>query len=80
MEMLRQEEEEVRRKLDEMHVLPEADARNDWEKRYDEVQAEKAAQEARDRDAELRMRERREEKETKRSSNRLAIYIVSSFR
>ncbi|KAG9034413.1 hypothetical protein FS837_002222 [Tulasnella sp. UAMH 9824] len=68
-ETLRQEEEEVRRKSEEVYVSPETDPRKDWEKWYDGAQAEKAAQAARDREAELRW----EEKEMRRSSNFLAI-------
>ncbi|KIO28038.1 hypothetical protein M407DRAFT_72413 [Tulasnella calospora MUT 4182] len=57
-ETLQLEEEEVRRKLEEVHVSPQTDVRKDGEKGYDGAQAEKAAQAARDREAELRMRER----------------------
>ncbi|KAG8945654.1 hypothetical protein FRC04_000615 [Tulasnella sp. 424] len=57
-EVSRREEEEVRRKLEEVHVSPAADPRKDWEKRYDEAQVEKTAQALRDREAELKTRER----------------------
>lgn len=57
-ETARREEEEVRRKLEEVHVSPAADPRKDWEKRYDEAEVEKTAQALRDREAELKTRER----------------------
>ncbi|KAG9041016.1 hypothetical protein FS837_012842 [Tulasnella sp. UAMH 9824] len=47
-ETLKQEEEEVRRKLKEVGVSPETDPGEDWEKLYDEAQGEKAAQVTRD--------------------------------
>ncbi|KAG9041784.1 hypothetical protein FS837_011743 [Tulasnella sp. UAMH 9824] len=45
---LRLEEDEVRRKLEEVEVSPEADLRKDWERRYDEARAKKATQPTRD--------------------------------
>ncbi|KAG9022176.1 hypothetical protein FS837_006548, partial [Tulasnella sp. UAMH 9824] len=78
-ETLRQEEEGVQRKLEEVHVLRDIDPRKGWEKRYDEAQAEKGAQATRDRDAELRIRERWEGKEMGVVLIVNSCNIVSSF-